>query len=193
MCMTMNVTVKMLDVKCISCQEALRRAHTDPAKLIEDVSNGTPDHQLLNSVAVLPSRRFTKLSHSSLSTTFIRYIIDGYAPINVRPRKSFEQAAPLWSAPLKGLSNILATFPEMTPSKKDWVVIKEIREAYPRITKIIWKDLHLLLPPGKAADSLRSEALVFLNNVMHTGGYTQFVLFNYSLIYYTHDVVIEKT
>lgn len=161
-------------LQCVDCQEAARRATTDPSKLIEDISNGKPDHQLLNSVAVLPSRRF-KLSHSGLATTFIRYIVEGYQPTNIRPHKAFEQGPPLWSAPLKGLSNILATFPEMNPSKKDWVVIREIRAAYPQIMQAIWRDLHLLLPPGKAADTLRFETLIFLNNIMVTGGYKRFV------------------
>lgn len=173
---TQSIACGQLDAlgsRSCRCQEAKRRSIQRPSKLVEDICNGRPDHELLRSSVTLP--RLLEHSRNQLTTTFIHYIVDGYQP-TYRPN-DVPRHYPLWEAPLKGLTNILQSIAEIESTNHGWSIIKEIRAAYPSIILVIYQDLRRLLVPGIYGDNLRNLIICFLSNIMFAKDFKRLISF----------------
>ena len=75
----------------------------------------------------------------------------------------------LWVTLLQGLINILAVIVIGKESKRSAHVVREIQAAYRDTCAVLWRDLGLLLLPGRQADTRRAHVLQFFSNLASTG------------------------
>jgi hypothetical protein len=167
---------------------AMAKATQNPIAAIRAISNGKPNVFLFTALANLPLAK-PHLIYTGLTTVFIKYILHKYQPVYDYGHE--DDLDPLWVTPLRGLINILAVIVTGKESKRSADVVREIQAAYSDICAVLWRDIGLLLLPGRQADIHRAHVLQFFSNLARTGDQKKYLVSNSCRMTFI-DMLIEQ-
>lgn len=169
----MNKTTHHCECARGDCHLRLRaatdRAMRNPVAAIKAISNGRPNPFLFTAMINLPLEK-PHVIYFGLTTIFIKYLVDGYQPAQQEETdQSIDQDA-IWTKPVQGLINVLASIINGKETKRNSTIVHEIRAAYPEILATLWRDLDCLVLPGHQADIHRGLVLHLMTNLARIEG-----------------------
>lgn len=151
---------------------AMENVRKDPEAAVRAIGNiDTDQEKRVLSALVNLSIIEPRIRRAGAATDFIRLIVDNVHG-NGLPRDHCH-----WEMPLHGLSNIVVGVERDKSKARDSDILDEIRQAWPAISNIIWRDLNLLLPPGHTGDNLRALVSLAMRNFIDMAGMQKSVIY----------------
>jgi hypothetical protein len=136
---------------------AMDRAMQTPVAAIKAISNGQPNPFRFTAMINLPSEKPCVI-YSSLMIIFIKYLVDGYQPVQQEEADQSMDWDTIWTMPAQGLINDKET-------KWNVAIVHEIQAAYPKMHAILWCNFESLVLPGHQADIHRGLVLHLMTNL----------------------------
>jgi hypothetical protein len=114
---------------------------------IKTILNGWPNPFLFTAMINLSLEK-PHIIYSSLMTIFIKYLVDGYQPVQQEEADQLMDRDAIWTMPVQGLVNVLASIINGKETKQNAAIVHEIQAVYPKICAILWRDLDNLVLPS---------------------------------------------